>query len=145
MIVAFEEGDPDRPVIVGSVYNADQMPPYLGGGPDAKHKNDNKISGIKSNTTPGGQGYNEIRFNDTKDKEQIFIHAQGSMDVRVGSSYTTTAGGNINFTNGGVDKNGNKFGDCKATRQQGLSPPRQGRFFHPDRRPRISYRRGRRL
>ena len=56
VIVAFEEGDPDQPIIVGSVYNPDQMPPYLGDGPDPKHKNDNKVSGIKSNTTPGGAG-----------------------------------------------------------------------------------------
>ena len=113
VIVAFEEGDPDQPIIVGSVYNPDQMPAYLGDGPDPKHKNDNKVSGIKSNTTPGGQGYNEIRFDDTKGKEQVFIHAQRNMDVNIGGSYMTTVGGSINFTNGGVDKNGNKFGDSK--------------------------------
>jgi type VI secretion system secreted protein VgrG len=83
VVVAFEEGDPDRPIIVGSVYNADQMPPYLGGGPDPKHPKDNKVSGIKSNTTPGGVGFNEWRFDDTKGKEQVFIHAEKDKDLRV--------------------------------------------------------------
>lgn len=83
VVVAFLEGDPDQPIIIGSVYNYDQMPPYLGDGPDGKHTRDNKVSGIKSNTTLGGQGYNEWRFDDTKDKEQIFIHAQRDMDQRV--------------------------------------------------------------
>ena len=83
VIVDFLEGDPDQPIIVGSVYNAEQMPPYLGEGPDSKHKNDNKVAGIKSNSTKGGVGFNEWRFDDTKDKEQIFIHAERNMDVRV--------------------------------------------------------------
>ena len=56
VIVDFLEGDPDQPIIVGSVYNADQMPPYLGDGPDAKHKKDNKVSGVKSCSTPGRRG-----------------------------------------------------------------------------------------
>jgi len=55
MIVDFLEGDPDRPIIVGSVFNPDQMPPYLGDGPDSHHKNDPKISGIKSNSTPAAR------------------------------------------------------------------------------------------
>jgi type VI secretion system secreted protein VgrG len=87
VIVDFLEGDPDRPLIVGSVYNADQMPPYLSDdknpGPDDKHKNDNKVSGIKTNSTPGGVGFNELRFDDTKGKEQVFIHGERNMDVRV--------------------------------------------------------------
>ena len=83
VIVDFVEGDPDQPIIIGSVYNADQMPPYFGDGPDSKHKKDNKVSGIKSCSTPGGGGYNEMRFDDSKGKEQIFVHAQRNADTRV--------------------------------------------------------------
>jgi len=83
VIVDFLEGDPDQPIIIGSVYNADQMPPYQGQGPDHKHPSDNKLSGVKSNTTPGGHGFNEWRFDDTKGKEQVFIHGARDMDIRV--------------------------------------------------------------
>jgi len=83
VIVDFLEGDPDQPIILTSVYNADQMPPYLGKSPDPKHENDNKLSGVKTNTTKGGAGFNELRMDDTKGKEQVFIHAERNMDVRV--------------------------------------------------------------
>ena len=83
MVVDYIEGDPDQPIIIGTVYNADQMPGYLGKGPDSKHADDNKVTGFKSNTTKGGEGFNEFRFDDTKDKQQIFIHAERNMDTRV--------------------------------------------------------------
>jgi type VI secretion system secreted protein VgrG len=108
--VDFLEGDPDQPIIVGSVYNADQMPPYLGDGPDSKHKKDNKVSGIKSCSTPGGGGYNEMRFDDTKGKEQIFVHAQRNADTRVGNDSMESVSHDRHLTVGG-EKDGSKAGD----------------------------------
>lgn len=76
VVVSYLEGDPDRPLITGLVYNADQMPPYAL--PQEKTK-----SYIKTNSTLGGEGFNEIRFEDKASHEQIFVHAQKDMDVRV--------------------------------------------------------------
>jgi type VI secretion system secreted protein VgrG len=76
VIVTFLEGDPDWPLVTGVVYNSDQMPPYAL--PDEKTK-----SYVKTNSSPGGDGFNELRFEDKKDHEQIFIHAQRNMDERV--------------------------------------------------------------
>jgi type VI secretion system secreted protein VgrG len=98
VIVAFEEGDPDQPIIIGSVYNDYQLPPYLFDGLDAKHKNDNKVSGIKTCTTPGGNGFNELRFDDTKGKEQVFLRSQGALDMHVNGDHRTSVGGEEHLT-----------------------------------------------
>jgi type VI secretion system secreted protein VgrG len=76
VVVSFLEGDPDRPLITGSVYNADQTVPYAL--PDEHTK-----SSLKSMSSKGGGGFNEIRFEDKKDSEEIFIHAQKDIDIRV--------------------------------------------------------------
>ncbi len=110
VIVAFLEGNPDWPIIVGSVYNDQQMPPYLGDGPDSKHPKDNKVSGVKSNSTTGGQGFNEWRFDDTAGKEQVFIHAQFNMDTCVLNDSKEVVFGNRHLIVGS-DKNGTKSGD----------------------------------
>jgi type VI secretion system secreted protein VgrG len=76
VIVEFLEGNPDRPIVTGAVYNGVSEPPY-------KLPENATMSTIKSNSSPGGQGFNEIRFEDKKDKEQVFIHAQKDEDIRV--------------------------------------------------------------
>ncbi|MCV0396011.1 MAG: type VI secretion system tip protein VgrG [Rhizobiaceae bacterium] len=73
VIVQFLEGDPDRPIVIGCVYNADNMPPFDLPG----QKN---IAGIKSNSTTGGGGYNEYVFDDTKGKELIRQHGQFDLE-----------------------------------------------------------------
>ena len=71
VIVNFLEGDPDQPIIIGSVYNASQMPPYAL--PASKTQ-----SGVKSRSTLSGgpSNFNEIRFEDKKGSEEISIHAE---------------------------------------------------------------------
>ncbi|MBN9119281.1 MAG: type VI secretion system tip protein VgrG, partial [Planctomycetes bacterium] len=71
VVVEFLEGDPDRPLITGRVYNAEQMPPY------ALPANMTQ-SGLKTRSTKGGgeTDFNELRFEDAKGKEDIYFHAQ---------------------------------------------------------------------
>jgi type VI secretion system secreted protein VgrG len=76
VIVDFIEGDPDRPIITGRVYNAGQMPPY-----DLPSKD--MVSGFKSNSTKGGGGYNELAFDDTKGNELIRTHGQHDADTTI--------------------------------------------------------------
>ncbi len=105
VVVDFLEGDPDQPLIVGRVYNADQMPPYTL--PDEKTK-----SVIKTHSSKGGGGNNEIRFEDLKDKEQLFIQAQRQMDTNVKASHFHTVGGSYEVTVGG-EKDGNLSGELR--------------------------------
>ena len=85
VLVSFEDGDPDRPIITGSVYHATNRTPYE----LPRHKT---RSTIKSNSSPDDKGRrsNEIRFEDKKGAEQIYIHAQTNMDEVVGHNHTRT-------------------------------------------------------
>jgi type VI secretion system secreted protein VgrG len=78
VVVGFLEGDPDRPLIIGSVYNNDNMPPYPL--PDKKTQ-----STVKSNSSKGGGGDNEILFEDKKGEEMLYVHAQKDQNTRVGN------------------------------------------------------------
>ena len=85
VIVEFLEGDPDRPIITGSVYNADQKPPYAGGR--------GVVSGLKSQTHKG-QGFNEISMDDTAGKEKMTVNAQYDHNTSVGNNQSNTIGNN---------------------------------------------------
>jgi type VI secretion system secreted protein VgrG len=108
VIVSFLEGDPDRPIITGRVYNAEQMPPY-------KLPDNQTQSGVKSHSSKGGtaDNFNEIRLEDKKGSEDLLIHAERTMHNSVEASQFITVGGDRHITTGGVDKDGNKLGDVK--------------------------------
>lgn len=76
VIVEFLEGDPDQPIVTGRVYNDTNMPPY-------KLPDNANLSTFKTNSTKGGGGFNELRFDDKKGSEQIFIHGERNLDVRI--------------------------------------------------------------
>ncbi len=76
VIVSFEEGDPSRPLVTGSVYNSINKPPYA----LPRHKS---RSGIKTQSSERGSGFNELRIEDRKDKEKLFLRAEKNLDIRV--------------------------------------------------------------
>jgi type VI secretion system secreted protein VgrG len=85
VVVAFLEGDPDRPMIVGRVYHGANVAPY-------KLPDDKTKSTIKSNSSPGGEGSNELRFEDKKGAEEIYQHAQKDLRVAVEHDAVHTVG-----------------------------------------------------
>lgn len=80
VIVTFLNGDPDRPIITGSVYNGKNKPVF-------KSKTQ---SGIKTRSTKNGtaDNFNELRFDDKIGNEQIYIHAEKNLDSRVENNET---------------------------------------------------------
>jgi len=94
VIVDFLEGDPDRPIITGAVYNAANPAPYKL--PDHKTR-----STMKSNSTIGGGGYNEFRFEDKKGSEEVYLHGEKDWNILVKNNKGQTIGNNsdTNVTN----------------------------------------------
>ena len=84
VIVEFLEGDPDRPIITGRVYNAEQMPPY-------DLPANATQSGVKSRSSKGGAAadFNEFRFEDKAGSEEVYLHAQKDWNSVVENDQTT--------------------------------------------------------
>jgi type VI secretion system secreted protein VgrG len=87
VIVDFIEGDPDRPIVTGRVYNAENMPPY------ELPANKTRTT-IKSRSTKGGaeENFNEIRFEDKKGTEEMYIHAEKDQNLVVENNQTIKVG-----------------------------------------------------
>ena len=101
VLIAFEEGDPCRPIAVGGVYNGEQLTPF-------KLPEEALFMGLKSKSSPNGtaEDFNELRFEDTKGKEMVFIQANKDMNTVVKNdstveikknSVTTVSEGDVTF------------------------------------------------
>lgn len=110
VLVDFIEGDPDEPIIVGRVYNGRNLPPY----PGEKTK-----TTIKSNSSKGGGGSNEIRFEDQKGEEELFTHAQKDQNEVVENNMSTTVKSNRTLSVGGNRTASIQEGDDKITVKKG--------------------------
>jgi len=97
VVIEFLEGDPDRPIITGSVYNAANMPPYAL--PDNYTR-----SGVitRSSKNGGSKNFNELRFEDKMGQEQIFLNAEKDMDHRVEHDHRTFVGADQHLSVAGL-------------------------------------------
>jgi type VI secretion system secreted protein VgrG len=97
VVVTFVNGDPDQPLVIGSVYNSAHMPPYPL--PDNK-----SMMGMKSRSSKGGDGgtYNELVIDDKKDSEEFRINAQKNYNMKVGKDSSTHV---LNNHTGKIDGN----------------------------------------
>lgn len=83
VIVSFLEGDPDRPIVSGCVYNATMTVPYTL--PDDQTK-----STLKGKSSKEGEESNELRFEDLKDSEEVYLRAAKDFTVSVKNARVTT-------------------------------------------------------
>ncbi len=87
VIVDFIEGNPDRPIITGRVYHGTNTPPY-------QLPADKTKSTIKSDSSKGGGGSNEIRFEDKKGSEEIYLHGQKDWNIVIENDKNQSIGSN---------------------------------------------------
>jgi type VI secretion system secreted protein VgrG len=101
VVIDFLEGDPDQPIVIGSVYNADQMPP-------GSLPKEGMVSGLMSRTTPkgGASNFNGFRANDTKGKEHLNAQAEYDMTTLVKHDDTQTVNNNRTITVKGTHTEG---------------------------------------
>ncbi|MFM0277681.1 type VI secretion system tip protein TssI/VgrG [Paraburkholderia sediminicola] len=85
VIVDFIEGNPDRPLVTGCVYNANTMPPF-------ELPANQTVSTLRSNSSTGGGGFNEMRFEDNKGSEQLFLHAEKDHETWVKNDMLANVG-----------------------------------------------------
>lgn len=87
VLIAFLDGDPDAPIVVGSVHNVVEPVPF-------KLPENKTVSTWKTASSPGGAGFNELRFDDAAGREHLYLQAQKDMDHLVKSDFKEAVGHN---------------------------------------------------
>ncbi|MDD0974499.1 type VI secretion system tip protein VgrG [Pseudomonas fontis] len=112
VIITFIDGDPDRPLVSGCVYNGDNPLPY------ALPANQTQ-SGLKTQSSKGGEGFNELRFEDKKDAEEVFLQAQKDFTSNVLNDAKVTIGHDETLTVQNARTRTVKEGDESVTLEKG--------------------------
>ncbi len=112
VIVTFIDGDPDRPLVTGCVYNGDNALPY-------ELPTNQTQSGIKTNSSKGGGGFNELRFEDKKDSEEVFLQAQKDLNIKVLNDSSASVGHDETLTVQNARTRTVKEGNETITLEQG--------------------------
>jgi len=94
VVIEFLEGDPDRPIVNGCVYNDQHKPPFALPGNKTQ-------SGLRTRSTPKSQGSNELRFEDAAGKEQVYIHGEKDLSIEVKNNISETASASVSTSAGG--------------------------------------------
>lgn len=105
VIVSFEGGDPDKPFVLGSLYNGTHPPPFAL--PSERTK-----SGFRSHSTPAASGYNELSFEDASGHEQVFLHAARDFVVETVANHTCTVGADLRVSIDGASRTKVAAGDA---------------------------------
>ncbi|KIC37060.1 type VI secretion system Vgr family protein [Leisingera sp. ANG-M7] len=84
VVVEFLEGDPDKPLVTGCVYNGRNKPPYP--------LPQNKTKSVFKTDTHKGSGFNELTFEDERDQEKIYMHGQKDQEIVIENDRSKTIG-----------------------------------------------------
>ena len=123
VMVSFREGDPDRPLITGRLYNADSMPPYELPGHRTR-------TVFRSMSTPGGEGergFNEFRVEDKTGEEEIYVHAEKDVNIHVKNDWEKHI---LHDRHQTVDSNA--YAETKGETHISLQGPRKTELFADD-------------
>ena len=96
VLIAFLDGDPDCPIVVGAVHNLMEPVPF-------KLPENKTVSTWKTASSPGGAGFNELRFDDAAGREHLFLQAQKDMDHLVKNNLKQGVGGDSSRYTQGAD------------------------------------------
>jgi type VI secretion system secreted protein VgrG len=91
VVVSFDGGDPDKPLVLGCLPNGTHPPPFPL--PASKTR-----SGLRTQSSPGGGGFNELSFEDRAGEERIYVHAQRDLEEVVGNDRTRVVRGGEEVT-----------------------------------------------